>query len=95
MVDDTFATQLSAGLMQWQNDLAGDGWRVIRHDVSRSDSVEFVKALIYNDMQNDTTAHTLFLFRSCSGSLFRVHESRRSHSNILAHGLRTYIMVIR
>jgi hypothetical protein len=62
VVDDTFASQLSAGLTQWQNDVVEDGWRVIRHDVSRSASVETVKALIYADMQNDTTAHTLFLF---------------------------------
>ncbi len=62
VVDDTFATELSAGLTQWENDLTADGWNIIRHDVKRSDSVETVKALIYNDMQNDTTAHTLFLF---------------------------------
>ena len=62
VVDDTFATELSAGLTQWRNDLIADGWNIIRHDVKRSASVESVKALIYSDMQNDTTAHTLFLF---------------------------------
>ncbi len=62
VVDDTFANDLSTELTQWQNDLFSDGWRVIRHNVKRSDSVEFVQALIQNDMRNDTTAHTLFLF---------------------------------
>ena len=62
VVDDTFATDLSSELTQWQNDLFSDGWRIIRHDVKRSNSVESVQALIQNDMRNDTTAHSLFLF---------------------------------
>jgi len=62
VVDDTFASDLSFELSQWENDLNSDGWNVIRHNVKRSDSVESVKALIQNDMRNDTTAHTLFLF---------------------------------
>ncbi|MFI5202181.1 MAG: fibronectin type III domain-containing protein, partial [Candidatus Kapaibacterium sp.] len=62
IVDDTFATDLSSELTRWENDLTGDGWRVTRHDVKRSASVESVKALIYKDMQQDTSLHTLFLF---------------------------------
>jgi len=62
IVDDTFATALTAELNRWQNDLKSDGWNIIRHNVKRSDSVELVKALILNDMRKDTSAHTLFLF---------------------------------
>lgn len=62
IVDDTFATDLSSELTRWENDLAADGWRVRRHDVKRSASVESVKALIYKDMQQDTSLHSLFLF---------------------------------
>jgi len=62
LVDDTFATNLSAELTQWQNDLISDGWRIIRHNVKRSDSVEAIKAIVLKDMRTDTTAHSLFLF---------------------------------
>jgi len=49
VVDNTMATPLSAELSRLREDLAGDGWRVIRHDVSRTVEVTTVKALIKAD----------------------------------------------
>ncbi len=49
IVDRNFATDLAAELARLEQDLAGDGWAVLRHDVSRSDSPASVKALILAD----------------------------------------------
>lgn len=46
LVDNTFTTSLAAQLTQLQQDLEGDGWQVIRHDVSRTAPVTSVKALV-------------------------------------------------
>jgi hypothetical protein len=35
LVDNTLATALSAELTRFQQDLLGDGWKIIRHDVAR------------------------------------------------------------
>ena len=39
VVDNTYASQLASELTRLQQDLVGDGWTVVRRDVSRSDSV--------------------------------------------------------
>jgi hypothetical protein len=49
IVDNTFTTALAAQLTQLQSDLEGDGWTVVRHDVSRTASVTSVKSLIVAD----------------------------------------------
>ena len=66
LVDETQASALTMELARLQQDLVGDGWAVIRHDVMRTDSVASVKALILADYMADTnnvnTAPRLFLF---------------------------------
>jgi hypothetical protein len=37
LVDDTLAGALAPSLEQFQSDLAGDGWTIVRHDVPRQD----------------------------------------------------------
>jgi len=49
IVDSAVSTALTAELARLEQDLVGDGWRVKRHDVSRSDSPPAVKALIQSD----------------------------------------------
>jgi hypothetical protein len=49
VVDNTMAIPLSNELTRLRDDLVGDGWSVIRHDVGRADSVASVKALIKAD----------------------------------------------
>jgi hypothetical protein len=53
LVDANYSTPLAADISQLQNDLRGDGWIVLRHDVNRSDAVTAVKQLIINDFNAD------------------------------------------
>ena len=63
LVDETMATPLATGLARLQADLRGDGWTVLRHDVSRTASVTSVKALITTDYQAaPTLVKAVFLF---------------------------------
>ena len=56
VVDNTFTSSLASQLDRLRTDLEGEGWKVVRHDVSRSATVTSVKNLIvgtYNaDPQN-------------------------------------------
>src|SRR5437762_13037335 len=49
VVERTYAAQLASELNRLQQDLVGDGWTVLRHDVGRSDSVVSAKNLIKAD----------------------------------------------
>ena len=63
LVDSTFATPLAAELAQLEQDLAGDGWIVLRHDVSRADSVVNIKQIILNEYARDpANVRSVFLF---------------------------------
>src|SRR6266446_6958200 len=63
VVDNTYAPNLVAELTRLQQDLAGDGWTVIRHDVGRNDSVPSVKNLITTDYNADpANVKAVFLF---------------------------------
>ena len=53
IVDDSFTTSLNPEISRLEMDLIGDGWQVIRHDVSRTATVTSVKALIKNDYYAD------------------------------------------
>ena len=53
IVANTYAADLSAELSRLQQDLVGDGWTVLRHDVSPQDSVPSVKGLIKSDYDAD------------------------------------------
>jgi hypothetical protein len=54
---------LTNELQQLQTDLVGDGWSVIRHDVSSNDSPASVKALVLGDYQSDPArVQAVFLF---------------------------------
>jgi hypothetical protein len=63
LIDSTYAADLSAELTRLQQDLVGDGWTVLRHDVSRTDTPDNIKAIIradYDADPNNTTAVFLF-----------------------------------
>ncbi len=53
VVDESVAPGLALQLHRLELDLAGDGWTVLRRDVSRSASVTEVKALIQGDYNAD------------------------------------------
>jgi hypothetical protein len=63
LVDNTYSSALSAELSRMQWDLAGDGWTVLRHDVSRNDSVVNIKEIIKADYYSDPSAvKAVFIF---------------------------------
>jgi uncharacterized repeat protein (TIGR01451 family) len=63
LVDSSFSAPLATELSQLEQDLTGDGWIVLRHDVSRTDSVISVKALILNEYARDPgNVRAVFLF---------------------------------
>ncbi|MDB6019200.1 MAG: hypothetical protein JWR19_3689 [Pedosphaera sp.] len=63
IVANTYATNLSNELARLQQDLTGDGWVVLRHDVNPSDSVPSVKGLIQTDYNADpANVKAVFLF---------------------------------
>ena len=49
IVDNTFSLSLGTELARLESDMAGDGWKVIRHDVSRGESPATIRTLIRND----------------------------------------------
>ncbi|MBS1568056.1 MAG: thrombospondin type 3 repeat-containing protein [Bacteroidetes bacterium] len=61
LVDDYFTSSLSSQLDQVKLDLEGDGWTVLRHDVSRNASVPSIKSIVVNDYNADP-ANTRMVF---------------------------------
>ncbi len=55
LVDNFYSTSLAVQLAQTQADLENDGWKVIRHDVSRSVLPSAIKPLIVADYNADPT----------------------------------------
>jgi hypothetical protein len=63
VVDNTYAANLAAELARLQQDLVGDGWTVIRIDVSRNDTPVNVKDLIKGRyMADPSNVKTVFIF---------------------------------
>lgn len=61
MVDNTYSTVLKGEISQLITDLTAEGWQVIRHDVSRTDSVPYIQDIISNDFNNYSNLRTVFL----------------------------------
>lgn len=63
LVDDTFSASLAPELARLEQDIAGDGWTVIRRDVRRSDPVPVIKHLIRSAYAADpANLKAVFLF---------------------------------
>jgi hypothetical protein len=63
IVANTYAADLVTELARLQSDLIGDGWQVIRHDVSSTDSPASVRGLIIADYNADpTSVNAVLLF---------------------------------
>jgi len=62
IVASDIASYIATELAQLQSDLAGDGWQVIRHDVSPGDAPDSVRSLIKADYYSDpANVNTVFL----------------------------------
>lgn len=55
LVDSTFITTLSTELKRLQEDLEGDGWKVIRHNVLRTATPQHARSFVINDYTSDPT----------------------------------------
>ncbi len=55
LVDNMFTVPLATQLTRLESDLEGDGWKVVRHDVSRSAAVTSIKNLVVNAYNADPT----------------------------------------
>ena len=63
IVENRHAAALTTELSRLQSDLTGDGWTVLRHDVSANDIPASVRNLIIADYNADPTrVNTVFLF---------------------------------
>ncbi len=62
VVDDSMSAPLASELQRLHDDLVGDGWTVVRFDVSRSAPVTSVKALIRPECLADPLRTQVFLF---------------------------------
>lgn len=63
VVDNTYAAALDAELARLQQDLVGDGWTVLRHNVFKTQTVTSVKALIKADYNADpANVKSVFIF---------------------------------
>lgn len=63
VVANTYTGTLSNDLARLESDLIGDGWQVLRHDVSSSDAPASVRNLIIADYNADATnVKAVFLF---------------------------------
>lgn len=64
LVKDSAAAAMPTELIRLQQDLAGDGWHIIREEISSTQSVEDVKAVISAHYNNSATPdiRSVFLF---------------------------------
>jgi|GEM_PF-608354 len=63
LVDSSMSSSLSSELTRLENDLIGDGWTVLRRDISRTASVASVRAIIQSDYNSDpSNVKSVFLF---------------------------------
>jgi hypothetical protein len=63
LVDSTFVSDLKNELKQYESDLIGDGWEVMRKDISREVSVKYVKSIILDFYNSDPkNVNSVFLF---------------------------------
>jgi hypothetical protein len=82
MVDDTLSGPLAAEISRLQRDLAGDGWAVVRKDVSRSAQPAEVRAVIQNEYRSDPERTKAVLL------LGNIPVVRSGNLNVDGHGAR-------
>lgn len=61
LIDQNYVLPLTNEITQLENDLIGDGWQLIRHDIARSSSVASVKSIVMNDYATQSNVVALFM----------------------------------
>jgi len=61
LVDQNYVTPLAAEITTLENDLIGDGWEILRHDIARSATVVSVKQTIASDVSSQSNVKSLYL----------------------------------
>ncbi len=61
LVDDVYSLPLAAEIEQLEQDLTGDGWKVIRREVNRNEAATAVKSLIVNVYDETPDLKMLYL----------------------------------
>lgn len=63
LVDSNFVSDLQKELDRYESDLIGDGWEVLRKDIARDASVQYVKSVISDFYRSDPdNVNSVFLF---------------------------------
>ena len=61
LVDSNYVPSLNFEIKQLELDIIGDGWQIIRHDVSRTESATAIRNMIKTDYNTHTNVKALFL----------------------------------
>jgi len=61
LVDTTFTDSCAAGIKRLMQDISGDGWQIIRHDIGRSAADTVVKNIINADYSSHAGVKSLFI----------------------------------
>ncbi len=61
LVDQNYVTPLASEITTLENDLIGDGWEIIRHDIARNATVVSVKQTIASDVSSQSNVKSLYL----------------------------------
>ena len=61
IVDSTYSIACAPALKTLMDDISGDGWQIIRHDIARSRPDTFIRSLIVNDYAANPSVKSLFL----------------------------------
>lgn len=61
LVDSLFYNPCGDGITTLMNDLSGDGWQIIRHDLSRNMPDSAIKAIINHDYFNNPNVNSVFI----------------------------------
>jgi len=61
LVDNNYVQSLNPEIKQLELDMIGDGWQIIRHNISRTQSVVSVRNIIINDYNTNQNVTAAFL----------------------------------
>jgi hypothetical protein len=61
LVDNNYTTTLKSEIRQLEMDIIGDGWQIISHNISRTQSVVSIRNTIISDYNSNPNAKAVFL----------------------------------